>query len=163
MIHFKTTLGEIQIELDPKHAPLTAQNFLEYVTAKFYDGLIFHRVIPGFVIQGGGFDAQMQQRATRHPIANESDNGLKNVRGSLSMARTSDPHSATAQFFINLVDNPSLDHQPGRPGYAVFARVAEGMQVVDQIAAQPTGQSGPHSDVPVTPIVIERAWHKEQD
>lgn len=157
MIIFKTTLGDIHIELNPKKAPLTAQNFLEYVTAGFYDGLIFHRVIPGFVIQGGGFDAQMNQRKTRHPIKNESDNGLKNARGTLSMARTNDPNSATAQFFINLVDNPALDNQPGRPGYAVFAEVVKGMEVVDEIAKQPTGNAQGHADVPITPVVIEKA------
>ena len=160
MIIFETTLGEIHIELNPKEAPLTAQNFLEYVTAGFYDGLIFHRVIPGFVIQGGGFDAQMNQRKTRHPIKNESDNGLKNARGTLSMARTNDPNSATAQFFINLVDNPALDHQSGRPGYAVFAKVVKGMDVVDNIAKTPTGDAHGHADVPLTPVVIERASQK---
>lgn len=157
MVIFKTNLGEIHIQVDEDNAPVTAENFLAYVRDGFYEGVIFHRVIPGFVIQGGGFDDGMNQKATREPIKNESDNGLDNERGTLSMARTQDPHSATSQFFINLSDNAPLDSRGRQPGYAVFGRVVEGMDVVDSIAKAPTGSHGFHQDVPQETIKIESA------
>lgn len=160
MCKFTTTLGDIDIELDHKRAPVTARNFVEYIEAGHFDNLIFHRVIPGFMIQGGGFTADMQQRPTRAPIAIEADNGLKNRVGSLAMARTPEPNSATSQFFINLVDNDFLNHTAKTPqgwGYAVFGQVTAGMEVVEKIAAQPTGARGGHRDVPTTPIVITKA------
>lgn len=158
MVIFKTDLGEIHIEVAEDKAPVTAANFLDYVREGFYDGVIFHRVIPGFVIQGGGFDDDFQQKATRAPIVNESDNGLDNEHGTLSMARTNDPDSATSQFFINLADNEQLNHMGYRPGYAVFGRVVEGMDVVDAIAALPTGAAGPfRQDVPVETVRIVSA------
>ena len=159
MITMITSLGEIKIELYPEDAPVTVENFIEYANAGHFDGLIFHRVIPGFVVQGGGFTPDMQQRETRTPIQNEADNGLKNLVGTLSMARTPDPNSATSQFFINLVDNAFLDHTAKNAqgwGYAVFAKVVEGMDVVEQMAQLPTGQVGPYSDVPLEPIIIEQ-------
>lgn len=159
-VRFETSKGPIVIELFAKEAPKTVENFLEYTRSGFYDGTVFHRVIPGFVIQGGGFTADMTQKATRPPIPNEADNGIKNSRGTLSMARTSDPNSATSQFFINLVDNQALDHRSKSPagwGYAVFGKVVEGMNVVDEIAKVQTGRRGPHSDVPVEPVVVEKA------
>lgn len=160
MLKLSTTAGDMEIELFPEAAPVTAQNFIDYVEAGHFDGLIFHRVIPGFVIQGGGFTADMQQRKTRAPIQNEADNGLKNLRGTLSMARTGDPHSASSQFFINLADNAFLDHTGKNPqgwGYAVFAKVTKGLSVVDKIAATPTGNVGGHQNVPTTPVVINTA------
>lgn len=160
MCKLSTTLGDISIELDHERAPVSARNFVEYVEAGHFDNLIFHRVIPGFMIQGGGFTADMQQRPTRAPIINEADNGLKNLTGTLAMARTSVPDSATSQFFINLVDNAFLDHTAKTPqgwGYAVFGKVTGGLQVVQQIAAQPTGASGGHRDVPLKAIVITKA------
>ncbi|MBN2332300.1 MAG: peptidyl-prolyl cis-trans isomerase [Deltaproteobacteria bacterium] len=157
---FTTDMGEITIELDPQQAPLTVSNFLAYVDAGFFDGTIFHRVIPGFVIQGGGFTADMVQKPTRTPIKNEADNGLRNLRGTLSMARTQDLHSATSQFFINLKDNKMLDHRPGNFGYAVFGRVSQGMDVVDAIAAVPTGNHGHYQDVPRHPVRILMATKK---
>ena len=160
MCKLSTTLGDIRIELDHERAPVSARNFVEYVEAGHFDNLIFHRVIPGFMIQGGGFTADMQQRPTRAPIINDADNGLKNLTGTLAMARTSVPDSATSQFFINLVDNAFLDHTAKTPqgwGYAVFGKVTGGLQVVQQIAAQPTGASGGHRDVPRTAIVITKA------
>ena len=157
-VRMETSLGEIVIELDGAQAPATVANFLDYVKAGHYDGLVFHRVIGGFMIQGGGFDAEMRQRPTRAAIPNESANGLSNRRGTIAMARTSDPNSATAQFFINLVDNESLDR--GRAGdgwgYCVFGRVVTGMDVVDRIAAVPTAARGPMRDVPREPVVITR-------
>ena len=155
MIRFDTTLGSFTVELFAGEAPLSAQNFLDYVDAGHFDGTVFHRVIPGFVVQGGGLTAEMKQKPTRAPIRNEADNGLKNRRGTLSMARTNDPHSATSQFFINLVDNAFLDHRPGSYGYAVFGRVAAGIDVVDKIAAVKTGRRGGHDDVPLEPVVIK--------
>jgi cyclophilin family peptidyl-prolyl cis-trans isomerase len=157
MIRFETSLGDFTIELFDKEAPITVQNFLEYVDAGHFDGTVFHRVIPGFVVQGGGMTADMKQKPTRAPIRNEADNGLKNRRGTLSMARTNDPHSATSQFFINLVDNAFLD--PGRSGagYAVFGCITEGMSVVDAMAKVKTGRRGMHDDVPVEPIVVKSA------
>ncbi len=157
---FKTSKGDILIELHKDVAPKTVGNFLAYVESGFYDGTIFHRVIPGFMLQGGGFNADMQKKETRPPVANEADNGLKNLRATLSMARTSDPHSATAQFFLNVVDNASLDHTAKTPrgwGYAVFARVIEGMDVADAIVAVPTTVHGRMRDVPETAVTINKA------
>ncbi|BBD77470.1 peptidyl-prolyl cis-trans isomerase [Hydrogenophilus thermoluteolus] len=159
-----TNLGTITVELDAERAPKTVANFLAYLVKGHYDGTVFHRVIPGFMIQGGGFDRELQLRPTNTPIPNEADNGLKNVRGTIAMARTQDPHSARAQFFINLVDNPHLDHRDPSPqgwGYAVFGRVVAGMEVVDAIAKVPTTRVGPLRDVPVEPVVIERAERVE--
>lgn len=150
--------GNIKLELDPKSAPVTVENFVDYVKSGHFDGTIFHRVIGGFMIQGGGFDVNMKQKATRKAIAIESSNGLKNDRGSIAMARTSDPNSATSQFFINLSDNAFLNFESSsKPGYAVFGKVVEGMDVVDDIAKVRTGNSGMHADVPVQPVVIEKA------
>ncbi len=160
MVVFETSQGSITLELFAEEAPVTVENFLEYVDDGFYDGTIFHRVIPGFVIQGGGFTEDMQQKDTRDPIRNEADNGLKNERGTLSMARTQEVNSATSQFFINLNDNAFLDHGSRDFGYAVFARVTEGMDVVDRIARVETGHHGMHQDVPTEPIVVERARRK---
>lgn len=152
-----TNMGDITVELDAAKAPVTVTNFLAYVDEKFYDGTIFHRVIPRFMIQGGGFDASLRQKKTRSPIRNEAGNGLKNVRGTIAMARTMVIDSATAQFFINTVDNGFLDHRDESVqgfGYAVFGRVTAGMEVVDAISAVKTGRVGPMSDVPNQPIVI---------
>ncbi len=157
MIRFETTLGSFTIELFDKEAPVSSKNFLDYVDSGHFDGTVFHRVIPGFVIQGGGLTADMRQKATQAPIRNEADNGLKNRRGTLSMARTNDPHSATSQFFVNLVDNAFLDPGRGGAGYAVFGHVTEGMDVVDKIAAVKTGNKGGHQDVPVTPVEVTSA------
>ncbi len=154
---FETTEGDIHIELYAEEAPVSVENFLNYVQDGFYNGTIFHRVIPGFVIQGGGFDESMQQKATRAPIVNEADNGLDNLRGTLSMARTQVRDSATSQFFVNLADNPFLDHGERDFGYAVFGRVVEGMEVVDRIAAGETGRKNGMADVPLTPVVVEQA------
>lgn len=154
----ETSMGKIVIELDRAKAPISVENFLAYVDSGFYNGTLFHRVIPKFMIQGGGMEPGMKQkRTTRAPIKNEATNGLKNLRGTLAMARTNDPHSATAQFFINVVDNGFLDH-PGQSGwgYAVFGKVVEGMDTVDKIKAVPTGQVGPHGDVPKQDVVIQR-------
>jgi peptidyl-prolyl cis-trans isomerase B (cyclophilin B) len=162
----ETTLGNITIELDRAKAPMTTKNFLSYVEAGFFDGLIFHRVIPDFMIQGGGFTAEMRQKTTEAPIMNEADNGLKNDRGTLAMARTMDPHSATAQFFINLKDNGFLNFTSQSTqgwGYAVFAKVIEGMDVVDQIAKVKTGSHGPHQDVPLDAVIIEKAYVKDAE
>ncbi len=157
-VELVTTLGTIEIQLDPQRAPKSVANFLQYVKAGFYSGTIFHRVIPGFMIQGGGLTADMQQKPTRPPIPLESKNGLKNLRGTIAMARTSDPNSATSQFFINLVDNASLDYpQPDGHGYAVFGQVIKGMDVVDRIAKVATRDDGPMQNVPVTPVVIQQA------
>jgi peptidyl-prolyl cis-trans isomerase B (cyclophilin B) len=147
------------IELNREKAPVTTENFLGYVGAGHFDGTVFHRVIPGFMIQGGGFTAEMRQRPTNSPIENEADNGLKNERGTIAMARTSDPHSASSQFFINLTDNSFLDHKAKNAqgwGYAVFGKVVDGLEVVDAIAQVPTETRGPHSDVPKEPVLIER-------
>ena len=156
-----TNQGDIVIELNAEKAPLSVKNFLDYVNHGDYEGTIFHRVIPGFMAQGGGFTTSLQQRPTQAPIKNEADNGLKNLRGTIAMARTNDPHSATSQFFINLVDNDFLDHKEKSPrgwGYAVFGKVVSGMEVVDKIAEIPTGARGPfRSDVPQTNVVIVRA------
>jgi len=157
-----TTLGEIEIELDEAKAPITVKNFLQYVDDGFYDGVIFHRVINGFMIQGGGFTPSMQQKQTRAQIQNEAANGLKNLRGTLAMARTSAPHSASAQFFINHKDNAFLDY-PGQDGwgYAVFGRVTKGMEVVDKIAAVKTGVKAGMGDVPVETVAIVSARRKK--
>jgi cyclophilin family peptidyl-prolyl cis-trans isomerase len=157
MVILETSHGEITIELFQEQAPRTAANFLGYVDEGFFDGTVFHRVIPGFVIQGGGFDAVMRQKPTRPPVVNEADNGLKNLRGTLSMARTQEINSATSQFFINLQDNAFLDHGERDFGYAVFARVCGGMDAVDAIAAVKTGSRGGHQDVPLEPVVIRTA------
>ncbi len=151
----KTSAGDIEIELYSKQASITVENFLRYVDDGFYEGLIFHRVIPDFVIQGGGLTADLQRKQTLSPIINEANNGLLNSRGTLSMARTSDPNSATSQFFINLKNNAFLDYQPNNSaGYAVFARVVKGMDVVDSIAAKETTTQSGFRDVPVEPVVI---------
>lgn len=158
MIKLTTSKGEITIEMYPDEAPATVQNFLSYVESGFFDGLIFHRVIEGFMIQGGGFTPDMQQKQSGDPIQNEADNGLKNETGTLAMARTGDPHSATAQFFINLENNDFLNHTGKNPqgwGYTVFGKVTEGLDVVKQIGSVSTGRSGPYSDVPVEPVIIE--------
>lgn len=157
-ITLETSKGEIELELDAAKAPGTVENFVKYVKKGHFDGLIFHRVIPGFMIQGGGFTPDMQQKETEAPIQNEAKNGLKNVRGSIAMARTSNPHSASSQFFINLKDNTFLDY-PGQDGwgYCVFGKVSKGLEVVDAIAAADTTRKGGHSDVPVESIVIKSA------
>jgi cyclophilin family peptidyl-prolyl cis-trans isomerase len=155
----ETTQGNITLELDADKAPVTVANFLQYVKDKQYDGIVFHRVIKGFMVQGGGYDTQYKERKTRAPIKNEASNGLKNVRGSVAMARTSDPNSASAQFFINHNNNSFLDY-PGQDGYgyAVFGKVVEGMDVVDKIATSPTGPGAPFGrDMPVTQVVINKA------
>ncbi len=158
MVKLQTSMGDIVLELNPEKAPATVANFLQYVKDGFYDGTIFHRVINGFMIQGGGFDAQMNQKPTRAPIKNEADNGLANDAYTIAMARTAVPDSATAQFFINVADNEFLDY-PGQDGwgYCVFGRVVEGMDVVDKIKGVKTSRSGFHQDVPVEDVVIERA------
>lgn len=158
-VRLDTSMGEIVIQLDAAKAPKSVANFLEYVKAGHYNGTVFHRVIPNFMIQGGGFDADMTQKPTRAAIPLESKNGLTNVRGSVAMARTSVPDSATAQFFINLKDNAFLDsaNSPDGAGYAVFGKVVSGMDVVDKIWAVPTGNKGPYQNVPVTPVLIRKA------
>jgi peptidyl-prolyl cis-trans isomerase B (cyclophilin B) len=159
-VRLETSMGAIVLELDARAAPQTTANFLGYVREGFYDGLIFHRVIKGFMIQGGGMTPDMTPRPTRAPIPNEAANGLQNRRGSVAMARTADPHSATAQFFINTVDNPFLDHRAPTGqgwGYCVFGRVASGMEVVAAIERVATGRRGGHGDVPETPVVIQKA------
>lgn len=158
MITLKTNMGDIVIELDAEKAPISAANFTRYTQDGHFDGTIFHRVIKGFMIQGGGFMPDMMQKATRDPIENEAKNGLKNERGTLAMARTGDPHSATAQFFINVKDNGFLDY-PGQDGwgYCVFGKVTEGMDVIDKIENVQTGNKAGHQDVPVESVVIEKA------
>ena len=156
MIRFETSHGSFTVELLPKEAPQTVENFLRYVDEEFFDGTVFHRVVPGFVIQGGGLTAEMRPKTTREPVKNEANNGLKNLRGTLSMARTNDVNSATSQFFVNLKDNDFLDHRgPAQFGYAVFGRVTSGMDVIDKIAAVATGSRGYHEDVPLEPVTIE--------
>jgi peptidyl-prolyl cis-trans isomerase B (cyclophilin B) len=153
-----TTVGPITIELDADSAPKTVENFLSYVAVGFYDGTIFHRVIDNFMIQGGGFTADMEQKSTQAPIENEANNGLKNQRGTIAMARTQDPHSATAQFFINVQDNDFLNHTGENMqgwGYAVFGKVTDGEDVLDKIRGVQTGSQAGHQDVPVEPIIIE--------
>ena len=160
MVKFHTNFGVITLELFADKAPVTVENFLNYVKDGFYDGTIFHRVINGFMIQGGGMEPGMQEKQTNAPIKNEADNGLSNERGTIAMARTMEPHSASAQFFINVKDNAFLDHSSPTPngwGYAVFGRVVDGMDVVDQIKAVATGNAGYHQDVPVEDVVLEKA------
>ena len=161
MVVFETSLGEFKLEFFPEDAPITVENFLGYVDEGFFDGTVFHRVIPEFMVQAGGFDEEMHQKSTGDQIKNEADNGLKNERGSLSMARTAEVDSATSQFFINLKDNDFLDHGSRDFGYAVFARVAEGMDVVDEIAKVPTGSQGGHQDVPIEPVLVKSARRVE--
>jgi peptidyl-prolyl cis-trans isomerase A (cyclophilin A) len=157
-VAFETSEGRIVVEVNADKAPKTVANFLQYVNDGFYNGTIFHRVISGFMIQGGGFTPDMTQKPTRAPVPIESMNGLKNVRGAVAMARTGDPNSATAQFFINVVDNAMLDYpRPDGYGYAVFGTVVEGMDVVDKIRAVRTGSRGSFQDVPATPVVIKTA------
>src|SRR5580765_1862142 len=157
MIQFETSHGSFTVELFPKEAPVTVENFLRYVDDGHFDGTIFHRIVPGFVIQGGGLSADFANRKTRAPISNEANNGLKNTRGTLSMARTSDINSATSQFFVNLADNAFLDHGPRDYGYAVFARVTEGMDVIDKIAGVSTGRRKGYTDAPLEDVVIVSA------
>ena len=160
MVELHTNHGVIKLELNAEKAPKTVANFLNYVKSGHYDGTVFHRVIDGFMIQGGGFEPGMTQKPTSTPIANEANNGLKNVKGSVAMARTNDPHSATAQFFINVNDNDFLNHSSPTPqgwGYAVFGKVVEGLEVVDKIKKVKTGSKGFHQDVPVDDVVIEKA------
>ena len=163
-VELTTSMGPIVIELDKDRAPKTVENFLGYVQSGFYDGTVFHRVIPDFMIQGGGMNADLTKKETRGPIENEGGNGLKNKEYTVAMARTGDPDSATAQFFINTKDNDFLDRSPGNPGYAVFGRVVQGFDVVDQIEAVETGQAPnpdfppqPYSDVPTETVTIEKA------
>jgi cyclophilin family peptidyl-prolyl cis-trans isomerase len=157
-VTFDTSMGKIVLELYPDKAPKTVANFLAYVKAHHYDGTIFHRVIPNFMVQGGGFTADMQEKPTKATVKNESNNGLSNERGTISMARTSDPDSASAQFFISVKDNKSsLDYRGPGTGYAVFGKVIEGMDVVDKIVSVPTTTKGPYGDVPITPIKIVKA------
>ena len=157
-VQIKTSLGDITVELYADKAPKSVENFLAYAKSGFYDGTIFHRVIADFMIQGGGFTPDLRQKKTRAPVVNESKNGLSNLRGTIAMARTADPNSATAQFFINTVDNPRLDYAgDANPGYCVFGKVTAGLDVVDKIRALPTGAQGPfRSDVPTTPVIIEK-------
>lgn len=163
-VTLETNHGPFVIELDAANAPITVANFLDYVGSGFFSGTIFHRVIPNFMIQGGGFTADMKQKTTKGPIKNEADNGLKNQRGTLAMARTQVVDSATAQFFINTVDNKFLDHASKTPqgyGYAVFGKVIEGMDVIDAINAVKTGNHGMHQDVPLEPVTITAATLNE--
>ena len=155
-----TNQGDIALALDSDNAPASVENFLAYVRDGHYDNTLFHRVIPGFMIQGGGFTPGMKQKPTRKPIANEAANGLKNARHTVAMARTSEPHSATSQFFINLADNAFLDYKGPSPqgyGYAVFGKVVRGSDIVERIAGVPTGRSGSHENVPTQDVIIERA------
>lgn len=160
MVRLHTNFGIIDLELDPERAPETAKNFLAYVESGFYSNTVFHRVIDGFMIQGGGFEPGMRQKPTRSPIKNEAGNGLKNGRYTIAMARTSDPHSASSQFFINVSDNGFLDHTAPSAdgwGYCVFGKVVQGREIVDRIKGVKTGKRGFHSDVPVEDVLIERA------
>ena len=157
-VKFATTLGDFVVELEPEKAPRTVENFLQYVNDKHYDGTVFHRVIENFMVQGGGFTAEMNQKPTRPPVPLEARSGLKNQVGTVAMARTADPNSATSQFFINVRDNVALDApNPDGHGYAVFGKVVSGMDVVTRIKAAQTATKGPHQNVPVTPIVITSA------
>tara|TARA_R110000823_G_scaffold132777_10_gene261377 strand:- start:29730 stop:30227 length:498 start_codon:yes stop_codon:yes gene_type:complete len=164
MVIIRTTFGEITLELDAERAPKTVENFLNYARSGYYDGTIFHRVIDNFMIQGGGFDTEMRQKEAGEPIENEADNGLKNDFGTIAMARTNDPHSATAQFFINVKDNDFLNHTAKNMqgwGYTVFGKVIDGADVLDKIRAVPTGSQGPHQDVPKEPVIIESVQVQE--
>ncbi len=160
MIKLQTNMGDILITLNPEKAPISSANFLNYVKQGFYDGTIFHRIINSFMVQGGGFTPDMKQKTTQAQIQNEADNGLKNIRGALAMARTSDPHSATGQFFINTVDNSFLDHRSKTAdgwGYCVFGQIVEGLDVLDQIRAVKTGNRAGHQDVPLMDVILEKA------
>jgi cyclophilin family peptidyl-prolyl cis-trans isomerase len=157
MVRFETSHGPFTIDLFPQEAPVTVENFLRYVDDGHFDGTIFHRIVPGFVIQGGGLTADFANKKTRGPITNEAKNGLKNTRGTLSMARTSDINSATSQFFVNLADNAFLDHSPRDYGYAVFGRVTDGMDVIDKIARVGTGRRKGYTDAPLEDVVIVSA------
>jgi peptidyl-prolyl cis-trans isomerase B (cyclophilin B) len=160
MVELHTNHGVIKLELDAEKAPKSVENFLNYVKAGHYDNTVFHRVIDGFMIQGGGFEPGMKQKPTEAPITNEANNGLKNVNGSIAMARTNDPHSATAQFFINVNDNDFLNHSSPTPqgwGYAVFGKVVEGLDIVEKIKKVKTGSKGFHQDVPADDVIIEKA------
>nr|WP_234702930.1 peptidylprolyl isomerase [Oleidesulfovibrio alaskensis] len=160
MVRFETSMGDFVVELDAEKAPATCENFLQYVRDGFYDGTIFHRVMDGFMVQGGGFTENMKQKETREPVQNEADNGLKNEEYTVAMARTQDPHSATAQFFINVKDNAFLNHR-GKSlsgwGYAVFGKVVKGKSTIDAIKGVPTGSYGPFENVPLVPVVINKA------
>jgi cyclophilin family peptidyl-prolyl cis-trans isomerase len=156
MLLFNTSKGDFTVELFKEEAPISSENFLKYVDSGFFEGTIFHRVIPGFMIQGGGFTQDMKQKDTQDPIKNEAKNGKLNLRGTLSMARTNDINSATSQFFINLKDNDFLDNKPGSYGYAVFGQVTSGLEVVDAIAKVKTGRRGHHDDVPVEAVIINK-------
>ena len=162
MLQFKTSKGTFTVQLFDKQAPITVENFLRYADEGFFDGTIFHRVIAGFMIQGGGLTSDMKNKQGHAPIKNEATNGLKNKRGTLSMARTNDINSATSQFFINVADNDFLDNKPGNYGYAVFGRVDSGMDVIDAIAAVKTGNRSGHQDVPVETVVIESVTRVEK-
>jgi cyclophilin family peptidyl-prolyl cis-trans isomerase len=154
LVVIETSLGAIRVALDPEKAPITVDNFLAYVRSRHYDGTTFHRVMPHFMIQGGGLTPDLEEKPVRPPIRNEARNGLRNSRGTIAMARLNDPHSATSQFFINVRDNHRLDFGIGGAGYAVFGEVVEGMDVVDRIVAVPTTSRGPHDDVPLVPVLI---------
>ena len=156
-VRIETTAGSFVIELDGDRAPLTVANFLEYVNSGFYEGTVFHRIINGFVIQGGGYTANQEAKATRPPVLNESGNGLENRRMTVAMARTGDPHSADSQFYVNLADNLDLDPKPTRWGYTVFGRVVDGIEVIDEIGYRPTSPSGPFQNYPAAPVIIEKA------
>ena len=160
VVELDTNMGAIVIELNEEKAPKTVENFLNYVKSGHYDGTIFHRIIDGFMIQGGGMDAEMNEKATNAPVENEADNGLKNDKGTIAMARTQDPHSATSQFFINVKDNDFLNHSGKNMqgwGYTVFGKVTSGMDVIEKIRGVPTGRFGMHADVPKEPVVINSA------
>jgi peptidyl-prolyl cis-trans isomerase A (cyclophilin A) len=161
MVRFETNLGSFTLELDTEKAPISAANFLQYVDEGFFDGTIFHRVIPGFMIQGGGFTADMSQKKNNATIKNEATNGLQNLRGTVSMARTNDINSATSQFFINLKDNDFLDHSPGSYGYAVFGKIVDGLDTIDRIAKEKTSRRKGHDDVPANDVVIASAKRVE--
>lgn len=166
MIILETNYGPIKVKLDHENTPQTAENFVKYAKSGFYDGVIFHRVINNFMIQGGGFEPGMKQKKARDTVENEADKGGKNKRGTLAMARTNDPHSAGAQFFINVNDNDFLNHQAKNPqgwGYCVFGEVVEGMEAVDKIKVVPTTSSGPHQDVPVDDVVINKVVIEETE
>ena len=154
VVILKTSMGEIDIQLDPKHAPISTENFLNYVKDGFYNGTIFHRIIPGFVVQGGGFTPDMTQKPTKAPIKNEATNGLKNYKGTISMARTNDPDSATSQFFLNLSDNAMLDPSMESAGYAVFGKITRGVDVLEKMAGVQTTTVGPFQDVPAKPVTL---------
>src|SRR6188472_1867402 len=166
MVVLHTNHGDVTLELDSENSPASVKNFLQYVHDGHYDNTLFHRVIPGFMIQGGGFTPGMKQKPTREGVANEAANGVKNTHYTVAMARTSDPHSATAQFFINVADNAFLDFKSQTPsgwGYTVFGKVVEGMDIVDKIAKAKTGSYGPHRDVPVDQVIIESAIEVKED